>query len=460
MNEPLSIQPGSGVRHFKRYARYNTSGSTWIGMLPTHWRVLPLRRVVERFVDYRGKTPEKVPSGVRLITAANIKNGRIDFSESEDFIAEDAYGNWMIRGLPERGDVLVTTEAPLGEAAQIEDPNVALAQRIILLKTVPGSIANTYLKFHFGADSGRSELITRSTGSTAIGIKASHFKATLVTVPPLSEQHAVADFLLRETTKIDALMAKKERLIELLQEKRTAIITQAVTKGLNPNAPMKASGIEWLGDIPQHWDTNRNKVIFREFDSRSAAGEEELLTVSHITGVTRRSEKNVTMIEPESHAGYKLCSAGDLIINTMWAWMGALGIAREAGMVSPNYNVYRPTNSALFPRYYDYLCRTPANVTEIIRYSNGVWRSRLRLYPHDFFQIHTPLPPGAEQQAIAHFLDVQTHEIDKLIAKIRVGIERLKEYRIALISSAVTGKIDVRDEINNRVEASASDADS
>jgi type I restriction enzyme S subunit len=285
-------------------------------------------------------------------------------------------------------------------------------------------------------------------GSTRDKLTQGDMNAIPIQYPQVSEQRAIAIFLDRETARIDALVAKKERLLELLHERRTALITRAVTKGLDPNVPMKDSGVEWLGEIPGHWEVEENRWLFRESDVRSQLGEEELLTVSHITGVTRRSEKpDVTMIEAESHEGYKVCGSGELAINTMWAWMGALGIAQEPGMVSPSYNVYRITSDRLVPHYYDYVCRIPLHVAEIIRHSKGIWQSRLRLYPDAFRELLTPLPPIGEQRAIAAFLDRETASIDALVAKIRTAIDRLKELRTALISAAVTGKIDVRQEV-------------
>ncbi len=127
--------------------------------------------------------------------------------------------------------------------------------------------------------------------------------------------------------------------------------------------------------------------------------------------------------------------------------MGALGIAWESGMVSPSYNVYRPIGPNLCSRYFDYLCRIPVHVSELTRYSKGVWKSRLRLYPEEFLLICTPLPDLVEQRAIASFLDRETAKIDALISKVRAHIEKLKEYYTALISAAVTGKIDVRGEV-------------
>ena len=209
-----------------------------------------------------------------------------------------------------------------------------------------------------------------------------------------------------------------------------------------PYSAYKASGVEWLGEIPSHWEVGRNRSMFIEVDERTETGDEELLTVSHITGVTRRSEKQVTMIKAESHEGYKVCEPGDLVINTMWAWMGALGIAWERGMVSPSYNVYRAIVGEFSGEYYDYFCRTQSTVCDIIRHSKGIWKSRLRLYPCEFMDIvslHLPLP---EQRAIAAFLDRETARIDELVTHKKRLIELLQEKRSALITQAVTQGLD------------------
>ena len=212
------------------------SGFEWLGEIPAHWEVCRLRRVVSKFVDYRGKTPEKSPSGARLVTAKNVKNLSIDFSLSEEFIPEDLYPQWMVRGRPERGDVLITTEAPLGETAQILDAGIALAQRIILLKVNTTRITNDYLKYHFAADPGRMELCTRATGSTALGIKASHLKASLVAVPPVCEQEQISRTVDSGTAGVDLLIAKVRQAIDHLKEFRTALISAAVTGKIDVRA--------------------------------------------------------------------------------------------------------------------------------------------------------------------------------------------------------------------------------
>src|SRR4051794_40985825 len=127
----------------------------------------------------------------------------------------------------------------------------------------------------------------------------------------------------------------------------------------------KLSRLDWLGSIPSHWSERRAKFLFREVDERFETGQEELLSVSHVTGVTPRSQKNVTMFLAESNVGHKLCQPGDLVINTMWAWMAAMGVAKHAGLVSPSYGVYRPSNdNKLLPEYTDHLLRSQSYASE------------------------------------------------------------------------------------------------
>lgn len=209
--------------------------------------------------------------------------------------------------------------------------------------------------------------------------------------------------------------------------------------GLNPYAEYKDSGVPWLGATPAGWGLTRAKYLFREVDERSTTGKEELLSVSHLTGVTPRRLKTVTMFLAESNVGHKVCRPDDVVINTLWAWMGALGVARDTGIVSPAYGVYRPlARSDMLPAYADHLLRTPLYAAEYQRRSTGVNSSRLRLYPEQFLRVPVLTPPVDEQAAIVRFLDWANGRLERAIRAKRKVIALLTEQKQAIIHSAVT----------------------
>ena len=213
--------------------------------------------------------------------------------------------------------------------------------------------------------------------------------------------------------------------------------------GLNPYPEVQPTGLEWMPELPASWQIRRAKYSFYEADDRSAQGSEELLSVSHKTGVTPRSQKNITMFLAESYEGYKLCRPDDVVVNTMWAWMAALGVSRHIGIVSSAYGVYRPRPTSDFqPQYLDYLLRTDAYRAEYLRSSRGVTTSRLRLYPTDFLNIPFVQPPLDEQRLIVRFLDWHGTQTTKLIRTKKKLIALLNEQKQAIIHRAVTRGID------------------
>lgn len=197
----------------------------------------------------------------------------------------------------------------------------------------------------------------------------------------------------------------------------------------------------WLPAIPKHWGEQRTKVFFREVDERSRTGTEELLSVSHLTGVTPRSQKNVTMFKAESYIGHKLCRSGDIVVNTLWAWMAALGAARHTGLVSPAYGIYRPHRPESFnPAYLDYLLRTRAYVAEYNCRSTGIRASRLRLYPNQFLDIPLIQPPRPEQDQIVAYLRAKDADIARYIKAKRQLIALMAERRTVLTSQAIASQ--------------------
>lgn len=188
---------------------------------------------------------------------------------------------------------------------------------------------------------------------------------------------------------------------------------------------------------PERWSRYRGKQLFEVVDDRSETGEEELLSVSHITGISPRSEKNVTMFEAESLVGYKRCRVGDIAANTMWTWQGAIGVSAYDGVVSPAYNVYRQRGDYYHPRFLDLLLRESSLVDVYHSLSTGIRRSRLRLYPNDFLSIDFPVPPMEEQEKIVCWLDQNTTNIDSLIDCYRKEIELLDSMKRQVINRVI-----------------------
>ena len=402
----------------------------------------------------------------RLKYAATINDEALSESTDSDFELAyidignvDSQGrihdivNYRFEDAPSRarrivrdGDVIISTVRTYLQAiAPVESPPENLIVSTGFAVVRPSNLLDhRFCKYALRANRFLWEVESRSTGVSYPAINASDLGDIKVSLPEIGTQRLIANYLDRETARIDGLIAEKERMLALLEEKRAALISRVVTRGLDPNAPLKPSSQEWLGEIPAHWGVERAKNLFAVRDERSEDGSEELLTVSHITGVTSRSEKDVYMFEADDKAGYKRCLPGDLAINTLWAWMGAMGVSRLEGIVSPDYHVYR-SSGQLLPEYVDLLCRSRPFVADVSRWSKGVWSSRLRLYPENFFEMRLPVPPHDEQEAIVRAVEGDQRKANTLRENLQLSITLAKERRAALITAAVTGQIAIDD---------------
>lgn len=448
------------------YPSYRPSGVEWLGDVPEHWK----DTLVKRCYDIQlGKMLQPEASNTHdfetpYLRAANVHWHKVIVEEPPTmWVNEDDIERFGVA----KGDLLVCEGGEGGRAALTERTldGLIIQNALHRVRAEPSS-NNGFLMYWLAALASSGWFEASNNKATIAHFTKEKFGALPLSAPPSAEQQAIAAFLDHETAKVDALGAKKKQLIERLAEYRTALIAWTVTKGLppdvaqakglDPSPRLKPAGAEWLGDVPEHWDVVENRRVFRERDERSVDGEGELLTVSHITGVTRRSEKpDVGMFMAETLENYKRCYRGDLVINTMWAWMGAAGAAKEPGLVSPSYNVYMPDRRRLLPRFVDLAYRSSRYVLGMTSESRGIWSSRLRLYPQHFLSLITAVPPLREQEAIIAHVDAMEMRLERLSEMVCTAIERLQEYRSALITAAVTGKIDVRDYAAVEAEGSA-----
>lgn len=422
----------------RRHENFRPSGTPWFGDIPSHWRVLPLFAVAKK--KSVCNRPEKE------LLSVYLDKGVVKFSDVDEKRTNATSEDLSAYQEVVPGDfVLNNQQAWRGSVGVSEYEGIVSPAYIVLELTY--ELQPRFANYLF-RDSGMVSqylVCSKGVGTIQRNVYWPQLKRAKVIVPPLKEQGNIVTFLDQKTTEIDAAIAKKGRLIELIEEQKRILIDEAVTKGLDPTCSQKETGISWIGTIPSHWEVKRAKYIFREIDERSANGDEELLSVSHMTGVTPRSEKtNIYMFMAEDYSGSKLCRPNDLVFNIMWAWMGALGVSERIGIVSPSYGVYRQLKDGTFNNWYlEHLLRSALYVAEYNKRSTGLHSSRLRLYSHMFFDMELGFPPREEQDKIERETKKQVSQADVVIRSIQSEIEKLAELRASLVASVVTGKIRV-----------------
>jgi len=432
---------------FPRYQKYKPSGVEWLGDVPEHWEVTALKHCVATpITDGPHETPNFPDEGIPFVSAEAVANGAIDFAKIRGFISRDDHERYSTKYRPRVGDIyMVKSGATTGVTAIVEtDIEFNIWSPLAAIRCGETVVPRFVLNFLRSRNFQEGVTLNWSFG-TQQNIGMGVIENMALAVPPLAEQTLIASFLDRETAKIDGLVGEQRRLIELLKEKRQAVISRAVTKGLNPHAPLKPSGIEWLGDVPKHWEVSRIANLFREVVE---AGTDDLpiLSVSIHHGVSDKEmeeeEMDRKVTRSDDRSKYKQVAPNDLVYNMMRAWQGGFGTVTVAGMVSPAYVVARPRTTIL-TAYVEHLLRTPKAIEQMRRHSRGITDFRLRLYWDEFKNIRIPLPVQHETIAICESIAMD-ESFDALTAEAERAIELLQERRTALISAAVTGKIDVR----------------
>ena len=436
------------LRHTNRpkpYQAYKDSGIEWLGEIPAHWEFKRLKYLAVLRVSKLAAKPE----GTIYIGLENIESwtGRPLCQVSSENV-ESVVSEFRA------GDVLFGKLRPyLAKVARPQFNGVSSSELLVLQ---PAEHSQDYLFYLLLNESYIKWINMQTYGTKMPRVGPDQVSNSFFPLPPSVEQRAIAGFLDQETAKIDALVAKKERLVELLKEKRIALITQAVTKGLDRDVPMKDSGIEWLGEIPAHWEVKRLKFAAKlgptpsELTSVDRSMEVSFVpmgAVGEYGGLKLSRAKRVA----DADTGYTYFCEEDVVIAKITPCFengkGAIatGLLNGIAFGTTELHVLR-AGVALETKFLFYLSMGDAfrRLGEAEMYGAGGQKR----VPESFIRnLRHPLPPLNEQRAIADFLDWETARIDALVAKVREAIERLKELRAALISAAVTGKIDVREAV-------------
>jgi len=426
---------------FSRYESYRDSGVEWIGEIPSSWDLLPIRAI------FHERQEKNIGPKTDFILSVMKDRGVIPYDEKGN-VGNKKSENIQNYKVVYPGDLVINKMNAIIGSLGISDYHGALSQVYIIL--YPKDHARNdhrYLGYLFKVKPFQTSLIKIGKGIMELreSIEFNEFKKLPLPLPSIEEQDRIANFLDQKTTEIDESIAKKQRLIELLKEQKSIMISHAVTKGLNPNAPMRDSGVEWLGEVPSHWKVKKNRELFVE---RKESGSELLpiLTVSLHTGVsdTEQDEtENIrSKIRIEDKTSYRRVYPGDIAFNMMRAWQGAIGVVKADGQVSPAYIIANPCGQ-IEGEYFEYQYRTSSFIGQMDRYSKGITDFRKRLYWAEFKTLNTIVPPIEEQKEIVKIISEIALCIDKTVGIIAQEIERIKEFRSVMISDAVTGKIKI-----------------
>lgn len=418
------------------------SGVEWIGEIPQSWRVDSIKR---HFHVISGATPKSENADywdgdIPWITPADYKTKDKYVAAGRRNLSQEGYNSCGTTIVP-KGSIIFSKRAPVGTVA-IAKNDLCTNQGCLSCVAKDASVERFYY-YAMSCFTEQFELV--STGTTFKEIAADVFANFPLPTPSIEKQKIIADFLDTECARIDAVIEQTRASIEEYKKLKQAVITQAVTKGIRPNRPMKDSGIIWVGEIPEEWEVRRIKTLFRLRDEKNYLPLEEVNLISLYTdkGVVQHCDLEQTTGNKATNAdGYKKVYENDIVVNIILCWMGAIGRSSYTGVTSPAYDIYVPSDE-IESRFYHHYFRTKGFSGDCYKRGKGIMAMRWRTYSDQFRDISVVLPPIEEQREILDFLDAKTTEIDKLIAKKESFLAELEAYKKSLIFEYVTGKKEV-----------------
>ncbi|OQQ10533.1 hypothetical protein BK411_01990 [Vibrio splendidus] len=425
---------------YKAYPEYKSTNEVWLGDVPSHWRALQINRLT---VIKRGASPRPIDDPKYF-----DEEGEYAWVRIADVTASDTFLQNTTQRLSSLGASLSVKLEPnalfLSIAGTVGKPCINKIKACIHDGFVYFPEYKENVKFLFYIFAAGEAYKGLGKFGTQLNLNTETVGGIKIGIPCIEEQNNIVNFLDHETAKIDTLITKQEKLIELLKEKRQAVVSHAVTKGLNPDAPMKDSGVEWLGEVPEHWDLKRFKHLFKI--RKRIAGQ----TGYDILSITQKGikVKDITSGEGQlsmDYSKYQLVYQGDYAMNHMDLLTGFVDISSHNGVTSPDYRVFTLEHKLSAPSYYLRLLQM--GYLDKLFYPLGQGAAhigRWRLPTEAFNEFIAPCPPYEEQKEISDYIDKNHRRIDSLLEKAQGAIILMKERKTALISAAVTGKIDVR----------------
>lgn len=451
------------IAELPKYGAYKDSGFKWMGEIPDDWEVLKLKYLVSTYNgDSLAPSIKDKFSSYNLDERAyvaskdiNVDTSEIDYENGIRIPVE----RHEYRIAPVGSTLLCIEGGSAGRKIAFTNQEVNFVNKLACL--YGNDVSNRFIFYSLFTEHFQTQFKLAMSGLIG-GVAISSIRNFLISVPKIGDQLLIANFLDKKTTQIDEAIAIKEQQIALLKERKQIIIQKAVTQGLDPNAPMKDSGVAWIGMIPAHWEVVRFKNLFSQ--SRLPVQKDDGVVTSYRDGqVTLRSNRRLEgYTEAIIEGGYQGIRKGQLVLNSMDAFEGAIGVSESDGKCTPEYVICDPNREGISQYYFAYLLREMALAKYIQVICSAVRQRAVRIRYNNLASIFMVVPPASEQEEIVKFIAVEKINTDDGIAHLQSQIEKLKEYKTTLINSAVTGKIKVTPEMagldgnaQNTVEAPA-----
>jgi len=421
------------IADLKPYPEYKNSGLPWLGRVPSHWQY---RRTKFLFRERVTKGFPNEPLLAATQTKGVVK--KTDYGERTVTAMKDFH----LLKLVMPGDFVISLRSFEG-GFEIAHCRGIISPAYTVLEPRNEARRNFYRHFFKSPDFIRNLTLFVTGIREGQNIDYERLSRAYMPLPPKAEQEQIGRFLDWANGRLERAIRAKRKVIALLHEQKQAIIHKAVTQGLHPNVPKRDSGIPWLGEIPSHWEVKRAKYIFREVDQRSDTGAETHLAMSQRLGLVPSSMVQSTL-RSDSYAGAKLCEVGDLVLNRLKAHLGVFAMAKQGGVISPDYSVFRK-QLKMNMEYFESVLKSTACRSELRVRAKGIVEGFWRLYTDDFYDIRLPVPSIDEQTEIMTAIVSRTHSITTAIDRLEREITLLREYRTRLVADVVTGKLDVRE---------------
>lgn len=422
----------------EKYPSYKNSGVEWLGDIPEHWEVKRIKyitKLISGFPFNSQKFDEF--NGVNVVRIGDIKD-TVDLSKCIKSIENKIHKDAVIY----KNDTLIALSgATTGKSCFIYDD---IEEAFINQRIAKFNYKNSFLYYCVSNEKFKKDILLGADGSAQENISNTKIENMFIPFPDNIEQIKIASFLDEKTAQIDEVISQKEKLIELLKERKQIVINDAVTKGLDKNVEFVDSGVEWIGKIPKHWNIEKGKRLFQQM-KRPVREQDEIVTCFRDGEVTLRTNRRTDgFTNALKEHGYQGIRKGDFVIHNMDAFAGAIGISDSDGKSTPVYSVCRPWDEDLvFSEYYARYLRNLALQDFILSLAKGIRERSTDFRFKDFGELEYPLPPKEEQIKIVEYIENQTSKIDIAIELEQNYISKLREYKASLIDSVVTGKVRV-----------------